>query len=93
MSDNPDASKAGLVDANGATFLLRWRGRQEGPYTPAAIEAKLAANQIGLLHEILSEGRWVAVRDYLAAREALVCAQRQARERSSPPDAFDLGPR
>jgi hypothetical protein len=35
-----------------ATFLVRWRGRQEGPYLASVIEAKLAANEIGLQHEI-----------------------------------------
>src|ERR1043166_7446409 len=65
---------------SGATFLLRWRGRQEGPYSSAAIEAKLAANQIGLLHEILCDGRWLTLREYFAEREAALVAERRARE-------------
>lgn len=61
-------------------FLIRWRGKQEGPYTASVIEAKLAANQIGLLHEIFSGGRWVTLRDYFAEQDALLRAEQQAKE-------------
>ena len=64
----------------GATFLVRWRGRQEGPYSPSAIEAKLAAHEIGLLHEIFCNGKWVTIRDYIAEREAILRAEIQAIE-------------
>ena len=59
MSDSPPISQVALSDDSDATFLIRWRGRQEGPYTAAVIESKLAANQIGLLHEISHNGQWV----------------------------------
>lgn len=64
MNNNPSTSPVSFSDDNNATFLIRWRGRQEGPYTAAVIEAKLAANQIGLLHEIAHNGQWVALRDF-----------------------------
>jgi len=80
MSNNPHTSQVSLSDDSSATFLIRWRGRQEGPYTTAVIEAKLAANQIGLLHEISHNGQWVTLRDYFAEREAVLRAERQARE-------------
>ncbi len=80
MSNNTPNPHASFADDSNGTFLIRWRGRQEGPYTAAIIEAKLAANQIGLLHEISYDGQWVTLRDYLADREALVRAERQARE-------------
>ncbi|MGB7747750.1 MAG: hypothetical protein WBN75_10735 [Verrucomicrobiia bacterium] len=80
MSNNPPISQAGLSDDSSATFLIRWRGRQEGPYTAAVIEAKLAANQIGLLHEISHNGQWVTLRDFFAEREAVIRAELQARE-------------
>ncbi|MBE0541917.1 MAG: hypothetical protein IH623_11065 [Verrucomicrobia bacterium] len=80
MSNNTPNPHASFADDSNATFLIRWRGRQEGPYTAAVIEAKLAANQIGLLHEISHDGQWVTLRDYLAEREAIVRAERQARE-------------
>lgn len=80
MSNSLHASQVSLSDDSSATFLIRWRGRQEGPYTAAVIEARLAANQIGLLHEIFHNGQWFTLRDYLAEREAIVSAERQARE-------------
>jgi hypothetical protein len=57
---------AELSDGASAQFLVRWRGRQEGPYPAAVIEAKLAANEIGLLHEILVKGKWVTIRNYIS---------------------------
>jgi len=80
MNNNPSTPHASFSDDSSATFLIRWRGRQEGPYTAAIIEAKLAANQIGLLHEISHNGQWITLRDYLAERDGILRAQRQARE-------------
>jgi hypothetical protein len=71
---------AELSDGDSAKFLVRWRGRQEGPYLASVIEAKLAANEIGLLHEIFYEGKWVTIRDYVAEREMILHAQLQAQE-------------
>ena len=71
---------AELSDGAGAQFLVRWRGRQEGPYPAAVIEVKLAANEIGLLHEIFYNGKWVTIRDYVAERETVLRAEHQARE-------------
>jgi len=65
-------------DGASARFLMRWRGRQEGPYPVSVIEAKLAANEIGLLHEILYRDKWVTLRDYIAEREAVIRAELQA---------------
>jgi hypothetical protein len=80
MSNTPHASHVALSDDSSATFLVRWRGKQEGPYTAATLETKLAANQIGLLHEIFHNGQWVTLRDYIAEREALLRAEQQVRE-------------
>ncbi len=63
-----------------ATFLVRWRGRQEGPYTAGVLETKIAANQIGMLHEIFHRGQWITIRDYVAEQEAVQRAQCQQRE-------------
>ena len=71
---------AELSDGDSAKFLVRWRGRQEGPYLASVIEAKLAANEIGLLHEIFYDGKWVTIRDYITEREAILRAELQARE-------------
>jgi hypothetical protein len=80
MKDEPLNTPAGFSDEKSSEFLVRWRGRQEGPYTAAIMEAKLAANQIGLLHEVLHNGQWVTLRDYFAERDASLRAQREARE-------------
>ncbi len=71
---------AELSDGDNAKFLVRWRGRQEGPYLASVIETKLAANEIGLLHEIFHNGQWVTIRDYITEREAILRAELQARE-------------
>jgi hypothetical protein len=80
MNNNPSNPHASFSNDSRATFLIRWRGRQEGPYSAAVIEAKLVANQIGLLHEISHNGQWVTLRDYLAERETVLRTERQARE-------------
>lgn len=80
MSNDPQPGHASFADDSSATFLIRWRGRQEGPYTAAIIETKLAANQIGLLHEIAHNGQWITLRDYLSERDANLRAERQAQE-------------
>lgn len=71
---------AELSDGDSAKFLVRWRGRQEGPYPASVIDAKLAANEIGLLHEIFHNGQWITIRDFIAEKEAALRAQRQAQE-------------
>jgi hypothetical protein len=63
-----------------APLLIRWRGRQEGPYSPAIIEQKLAANEIGLLHEVYHNSQWVTLREYLTEQEATQHAERLAHE-------------
>jgi len=80
MNISPQISRVSLSDDSNATFVLRWRGKQEGPFTAAVVEAKLAANQIGLLHEVFHNGQWVTLRDYFGERDAMLRADRQARE-------------
>ena len=71
---------AELSDGDSATFLVRWRCRQEGPHPASVIEAKLVANEIGLLHEIFCNGKWVTIRDYITEREAILRGENQARQ-------------
>ena len=75
MSSYSDSPTFRLADSDSTKFVLRWRGTQEGPYLASVIEAKLAANEIGLLHQILHNGRWISIRDYLAERQALCDAE------------------
>lgn len=74
---DPQAAHEGQSSAG---LVIRWRGRQEGPFPVSVIEQKLAANEIGLLHELFHNGEWTTIRDYLAEREAEARAQRQAKE-------------
>ena len=46
-------------------YMLRWRGRQSGPFTLPQIERKLAENEIGMLHEVFSDGQWVSIQQVL----------------------------
>jgi hypothetical protein len=86
MSKQPPISQLEPSDDSNATFLIRWRGKQEGPYTAAVIEGKLAANQIGLLHEISHNGQWVALRDFFAERAAIIRLENQARQEAERRD-------
>ena len=66
MTTRAEMSNANLADASTASFLIRWQGKEAGPFPADAIGAKLAANEIGLLHEIFNNGKWITVRDFLA---------------------------
>jgi hypothetical protein len=80
MNNSGEPSNLGFDAGEGTSFHVRWRGRQEGPYPAEVIDKKLAANEIGMLHEILHKGQWISIRDYIAQREATLRAQQQARE-------------
>lgn len=80
MNNPGEQSNPALPQGEVEGFLMRWRGRQEGPYPLDLIEKKLSANEIGLLHEILHNGQWITIREYLAQREATLRAHQQARE-------------
>jgi len=71
---------AQLSEGDGTIFLVRWRGRQEGPYAGPVIEAKLASNEIGLLHEIYYEGKWITIREYIANRKGILRTELEAKE-------------
>jgi hypothetical protein len=65
-----------------STFLVRWRGQKQGPYTAEVIERKLASNEIGLLHEIYHNDRWLTIRDFLGEREKALRSAELAKEES-----------
>jgi hypothetical protein len=79
-----------LSGGDSTTFLVRWRGRQEGPYSVSVIGAKLAKNEIGLLHEIFHDGKWITIRDYIAEREAILSAEIQAKEEQEHRDQQEV---
>ena len=80
MSNFSELSKVQSGGEENPAFLVRWRGRQEGPYSAKLIERRLSTNEIGLLHEIFHKGRWITIRDYIAKQEAALCVIEQARE-------------
>jgi hypothetical protein len=80
MNDSGEPLSTASGSDEGASFLVRWRGRQEGPYSVEIIQKKLSANEIGLLHEVLQNGQWITIRDYLAEQQVAIRAQLQARE-------------
>src|ERR1022692_103351 len=80
MNNPGELSNIAFTGGESKSFLVRWRGRQEGPYSAELIAKKLSANEIGMLHEILHDGRWITIRDYLGEREAMLRAQHQAQE-------------
>jgi len=47
-------------------YLLRWKGRQSGPFTPDEIRGRLKNSEIGLMHEVQVEGLWITVEKFLA---------------------------
>lgn len=80
MNNNIQPPHISFADDDAERFLVRWRGRNEGPYSPSIIEQKLASNQIGMLHEVLHNGQWITLREYLAERHAVAQAKQKARE-------------
>jgi len=83
MSNNPPISQVALSDDSNATFLIRWRGRQEGPYTAAVIRSETRCKSNWLLHEISHNGQWVTLREFFAEREAVIRSENQVREEES----------
>ena len=61
---SPAPTSSAPPEASG--FYLRWRGRTSGPFSVAEIEHKLARQEIGLLHEVSCQGRWIRLRDFKA---------------------------
>jgi hypothetical protein len=50
-------------------YKILWKGREAGPYTLEQIQAMLNARQIGLAHQILHEGKWIFIEEFLAFLE------------------------
>lgn len=53
-------------------FLVRWKARQQGPYTRSQLERKLALGELGMLHEICQDGAWIRLREFLQASPATI---------------------
>lgn len=57
------------MDTN-ATYLVRWRGRQQGPFTLPQLQRQLAENEIGMLHTVQVKGEWISLREFFKQIEA-----------------------
>ena len=64
------------------SFLIRWRGRQDGPHTLGALREKLSANEIGLMHEVFAGGRWTSLGEFLRELDDQHRAELQAQTQS-----------
>jgi len=53
-----------LLEASGA-YRLRWKGKESGPFQWAVIQRMLAQNQVGLMHEIQLQSKWILLRTFL----------------------------
>ena len=66
------------------SYLIRWRGRQQGPYPLGVLRDKLTSNEIGLMHEIAVGNQWTNLGEFLRGlddqRQAEQQAQLQARQ-------------
>lgn len=81
MRSFTELSKVKKTAEGSGSFLIRWRGKQEGPYSESVIDSKLTTNEISLIHEISYNGQWILIRDYIAAKKAILEAQRQEHEK------------
>ena len=52
------------LEVRGA-YRLRWKGMESGPFQWAVIQRMLAESNIGLMHEIQLESKWVLLRTFL----------------------------
>lgn len=68
--------------------LLRWKGRQSGPFAPDEIHTKLKSSEIGLMHEVEVDGQWMTVEKFLvqtAPRPPAPAAPKQEKKASALP--------
>ena len=55
-------------------YILRWGGREIGPYSLDEINRQLDDHKIGMGHEILSAGEWITLEQFFASHHAPVVA-------------------
>ena len=52
------------LEVRGA-YRLRWKGKESGPFQWTVIQRMLAESQIGLMHEIQLQSKWILLRTFL----------------------------
>jgi TM2 domain-containing membrane protein YozV len=68
--------------------MLRWRGRETGPYSLDEINRQLDDHKIGMGHEILSEGEWITLEQFFGAQHQPAAAPAAV---AMPPPAGSSG--
>ena len=58
------------LEVRGA-YRLRWKGMESGPFQWAVIQRMLAESNIGLMHEIQLESKWVLLRTFLELHQPI----------------------
>ncbi|MDA7915739.1 TM2 domain-containing protein [Verrucomicrobia bacterium] len=51
--------------ADAEKFMIKWRGQESGPFTANEIRERLDALEIGVWHEVNSNGNWMVVDAFL----------------------------
>lgn len=59
-------------------YMLRWRGRESGPYPLSEINRRLDDHEIGMGHEIYSGDKWISLEEFFAASKPAAAPARQA---------------
>jgi TM2 domain-containing membrane protein YozV len=65
-------------------YLLRWRGRQSGPYPVSEINRMLDDHEIGMGHEILCQNEWITLEAFLAALQKTAPTSAQTWKSAAP---------
>lgn len=77
------------------SFRLRWKGKTLGPFTRREIDRKIREHELGLLHEIWSDGNWITLREFLGSKAAPPTGSSPAEsspENPAPEDSVSPGP-
>ena len=72
MSKPAEMTKASLPGGATASFLIRWKGKEEGLFPADVIRGKFATNEISLQHEVFHNGQWTKLLDFFIGMKMLV---------------------
>lgn len=86
-----------------ASYRIKWKGREAGPYTESQLRTMLASREIRNLHEVEVDGEWITVRKFFKIRDQRnpdstneaaepVLTQPEARHAPVPPETASATP-
>ena len=73
-----EASLALKIMVNDTGVWVHWKGARTGPYTNAEIDALILRREVSSLHRLELNGTVQSVRDYVAAKAAVLRQQKEA---------------